>query len=68
MLALLCVMLHLMLIFSPGVYTTHTINTIEQQNQAQIDAVENDPYLYNQVKLQYADEASRVVLRDETEN
>ena len=68
MFALLCVMLFLNLIFSPGTYTTHTINTIEQQNQVQIDNVENDPYLYNQVKAQYANEASTVVVKDRDEN
>ncbi len=68
MFALLCVMLYLALIFSPGVYTTHTINTIEQQHQVQIDAVENDPMLYNQVKAQYANEASYVIIKDDIEN
>lgn len=67
MFALLCVMLHLLLIFSPGVYTTQTIYTIEQQNQAQIDAVENDPVLYNQVKAQYAGEASRIQVSNDSE-
>lgn len=68
MIALLAVLLFLTYIVSPGTYSTATIYSIEQQHQAQVDAVENDPVLYNQVKMDYTDEASRIILKDEIEN
>jgi len=68
MVALLTVLLYLALIFSPGTYTTTTIYTIEHQHQAQVDAVESDPYLYNQVKIQYAEAASRIHVTDDIEH
>ena len=68
MVALLCIMLFLQLIFSPGTYTTQTIHTIEQQHQPQIDAVRNNGTLYNQVKIDYTDEASVINIKDMEEN
>lgn len=46
---LLCILLHLSVIFSPGQYYQSEIDQYEQENQAAINAIHNDPQLEAQI-------------------
>lgn len=64
MLSLLCILLYLILIFSPGTYTTTQIHNIEQQNHTQVQAVQQDPALMQQVQATHIEDAQRVKVID----
>lgn len=61
---LLCIMLYLALIISPGIYTYQQIHTIEQQNQPAIQSVQQDPALMNYVVNKYMEDAKRINVID----
>lgn len=67
MLSILCILLYLTLIFSPGTYTTTQIHTIEQQNHTQVQAVQQNPTLMQQVQTTYIEDAQRVKITTENE-
>ncbi len=62
---LLCILLHLAVIVSPGEYYQCEIDTFEQQNQAEIDAIHNDPPLENYVITTYSSQVEFIGIIDE---
>lgn len=62
--SLVCVLLSLFLINSPGEYTEQAIYDTERANQSQVDAIENDPTAYQLVVDTYGDDAEYVVIVD----
>lgn len=50
---LLCILLYLSVIFSPGTYTEQEIMDFESANQSQIDPVHADPNLENTIVQTY---------------
>ena len=65
MLSILCILLYLTLIFSPGTYTTTQIHTIEQQNHTQVQAVQQNPTLMQQVQADYIEDAQRIKVAED---
>ncbi len=51
---LLCILLFLSVIFSPGTYYQSEIDQFEIDNQAQIDAIHADPLLEQQIVDDYS--------------
>lgn len=47
--SLLCILLHLTLIHSPGTYTYQELTACEAANQADIDQIHADPILENSI-------------------
>lgn len=66
--AILCVLLYLGLITSPGSYLESEIYNLERDNQAQVDAVENDPVLYPQVIDTYTPDTEWIHVETDTEH
>jgi predicted PurR-regulated permease PerM len=65
MLTILCILLYLTVIFSPGTYTTTQIHNLEQQNHTQVQAVQQNPTLIQQVQTTYIEDAQRVKVVNE---
>lgn len=64
MLTILCMLLYLAVIFSPGTYTTTQIHTLEQQNHSQVQAIQQNPTLMQQVQADYIGDAQRIKILD----
>ncbi len=67
MIELLSIMLHLLLVFSPGTYTVTEISQIESTNQVQIDNVRQDQVLLDWVIDVYSPDAEIIVVIDPNE-
>lgn len=65
---LLAILLYLVVITSPNTYLQTEINQYEIDNQAQVDAVENDPVLLPQVVQTYGPATANIVVVDDWDN
>jgi hypothetical protein len=65
---LLCILLYLRIIVSPGTYTIQYINDLEQSNLPVISTVDQNSDLLNEVEQIYNDDADRIVIIDTTED
>lgn len=64
---LLCCLLHLALIFSPGSYYTSEIETLEQNNLYEINLIRNDPTSAQQVMNEHSSELEFINIFDDSE-
>lgn len=61
---LLCIMLYLSIILSPGEYSMQDIEYLEQTNQTSIDQVHNDPPLEQTVVDTYTPQLEFIYIYD----
>jgi hypothetical protein len=65
---ILCLLLYLQLIVSPGTYTSQQINDLETANDPIIMSIEQDPDLLSGIEQFYNAEADQIVIIDTTED
>lgn len=64
---LLCCLIHLHLIFSPGTYSLAELNLLESENQIEIDLIRTDPSVSRQVYDEHSTELQFINIFDDSE-
>lgn len=62
--ALLCILLYLMAIVSPGQYTVSQIEALENQHEIAIQAIHSDPPLEQAIVIEYSPEVEFIGIID----
>lgn len=64
--SLLAILLYLQVVTVGGTYTDCEIYELENQHIEEVEAIRNDPVLYNQVQDEYSDDAATIFVIDES--